>query len=112
MSRREKGIATLLAAILTALWLFFTPGCPIRNATGIPCPGCGMSRAWLAVLRLDVPEAFRCHPMFWAVPVFFWLFWKDFRPFRRRWRNAAAVILLTAGLVVCWLIRLKLHLIV
>lgn len=111
MSRKEKEIVTLLAACLTVLWLIFTPGCPIRNATGIPCPGCGMSRAWLAVLGLDFPEAFRYHPMFWALPVLFWLFWKDFKPFRRRWANITVVMALGVGLTACWLIRLRLHLI-
>ncbi|MCI8515850.1 MAG: DUF2752 domain-containing protein [Hungatella sp.] len=52
-------------------------GCPIRWGTGVPCPGCGLSRAGLALLRLDVPSAFTYHPMFWAVPllgVFGWLY--------------------------------------
>ena len=38
--------------------------CPIRFLTGISCPGCGMSRAWLAVLRWDWPTAFAFHPLF------------------------------------------------
>lgn len=39
--------------------------CPIRFLTGVSCAGCGMSRAWLAVLRLDLVQAFRFHPLFW-----------------------------------------------
>lgn len=44
-------------------------GCPIRWLTGIPCPGCGLSRAYLALLRGDLAGAFAFHPLFWAVPV-------------------------------------------
>lgn len=39
--------------------------CPIRFATGISCAGCGMSRAWLCLLRLDMAGAFAYHPLFW-----------------------------------------------
>ena len=39
--------------------------CPIRFLTGISCAGCGMSRAWLAVARLDLSAAFYYHPLFW-----------------------------------------------
>ena len=44
--------------------------CPILFLTGVSCAGCGMSRAWLALLRLDLPAAFYFHPLFWLpVPV-------------------------------------------
>ena len=46
-------------------------GCIFRLMTGIPCPGCGMTRAWLAALRLDYAAAFAYHPLFWVVPIAF-----------------------------------------
>lgn len=39
--------------------------CPIRYLTGISCPGCGMSRAWLSLLRLDPAGAWAYHPLYW-----------------------------------------------
>lgn len=39
--------------------------CPIRFLTGISCAGCGMSRAWRALLRLDLAQAAAYHPLFW-----------------------------------------------
>lgn len=39
--------------------------CPIKYLTGISCPGCGMSRAWLSVLRLDFGAARGFHPLYW-----------------------------------------------
>lgn len=39
--------------------------CPILFLTGISCAGCGMSRAWMALLRLNVSAAFHYHPLFW-----------------------------------------------
>lgn len=111
MSRREKWTFLAIGLVLLGVWLVFQPGCPFRNLTGVPCPGCGMSRAWLRALRLDLAGAFSLHPMFWSVPVFFWLFWRDFRPFRRRWQNFALLFLLTAGLMVCYGYRMYFQLI-
>jgi Protein of unknown function (DUF2752) len=36
--------------------------CPIRRATGYPCPTCGMVRSWHSVARLDPVQAVRDHP--------------------------------------------------
>lgn len=80
--------------------------CVIRTLTGLPCPMCGMSRAWLAALRLDFLAAFRYHPMFWSVPVLllWWLF--DGRLFRRQWMNHGLLGLMLAGMAVCYLVRI------
>ena len=43
--------------------------CPIKFITGISCAGCGMSRAWMAFLQLDIAKAFAYHPLFWLVPI-------------------------------------------
>jgi hypothetical protein len=41
-----------------------TGGCLFRTVTHIPCPGCGMTHAFLAAFRLDFADAFRWHPLF------------------------------------------------
>lgn len=62
-------------AALAAIALFYAAlesmgiTCPIRYVTGISCPGCGMSRAWLSLLRLDWAGAFAFHPLFWTPPL-------------------------------------------
>lgn len=106
MEKRKWLFAALLGGLL-ALWLVFEPGCMIRSLTGIPCPGCGMSRAWLSALKLDFAAAFRCHPLFWTVPVVGWLMWKEFRPFHKLWINIALTAALTLALLGCWLWRLN-----
>ena len=44
-------------------------GCPIKFLTGISCPGCGMTRAWLSFLSLRPDLAFAYHPLFWMAPL-------------------------------------------
>lgn len=45
--------------------------CPILYLTGVSCAGCGMSRAWLSLLHLDVAGAIHYHPLFWLPAVAF-----------------------------------------
>ena len=42
--------------------------CPLRRIWGISCFGCGMSRGFLAILRLDFSAAFEAHVL--SVPLF------------------------------------------
>ena len=53
---------TLCAVILSYHLLTWFTGCPFRFFFGISCPGCGMTRALLAALRLDFAAAFSYHP--------------------------------------------------
>ena len=55
-------------ALLLFLWRQLQLPCPVRSIIGIPCPGCGLTRACLAALHLDFSAAFAWHPMFWCVP--------------------------------------------
>jgi len=35
--------------------------CPLKAATGIPCPGCGLTRACVSLLRGDFATSFGAH---------------------------------------------------
>ncbi len=56
--------AILAVVLVYAIFHITGIGCPVRYATGISCPGCGMTRAWLSLLRLDFAGAFYYHPLF------------------------------------------------
>lgn len=66
----KSGIEALaaIAALCFAMFLLDIP-CPIKWFTGVSCPGCGMTRAWLRVLHFDFHGAWGFHPLFWIVPV-------------------------------------------
>ena len=56
----------ILVAALVALYVFV--GCPLKQLFGISCPGCGMTRALLALFSFDISAAVRYHPMVLALP--------------------------------------------
>lgn len=106
-TRRGKCLFLGLLALLIVMWLWLEPGCWFRSVTGIPCPGCGMSRAWLAALRGDLAAALGYHPMFWSIPIVLWLGWHEFRPFRSRTVNLLLTGGITAAFLAVYLIRLS-----
>ncbi len=65
----QRGLARriswlLLLALLSILLLQLEYSvCPFANLTGHPCPGCGMTRAGLALLHLDMAHAVALHPL-------------------------------------------------
>jgi hypothetical protein len=62
------------AVLLGGLYFLEVPTCPARRLLGVPCPGCGLTRATAAVLQLDWSTAFALHPMvFVALPLLGWL---------------------------------------
>lgn len=96
----------LLVCGVLLFWVAMGWPCTFRSVTGIPCPGCGLSRAWLAALRLDFTAAFAYHPMFWAIPMLAVYALFDGRIFRRRWLNNGILAILLGGIAVCYVIRI------
>lgn len=92
---------------LAGLAVLFHYQCPILRLTGIICPGCGMSRAWLAVLHLDFEQAFYYNPVFWFIPVIMLFILFDFRLFKKRMLNIFAVSLLSMVVMTSYIVRLS-----
>ena len=104
-----KAAYCLVAAASICLLLVYTAlglPCPVQAFWDIPCPGCGMTRAWRAALQLDLPRAFALHPMFWAVvPVFLALI-RGGKLTGRRKPDTYLLLGLLTGFVICYRVRL------
>ena len=69
MKKIKDAILTILAVAFVYTIFYITGiGCPIKFLTGVSCMGCGMTRAYLSLLRLDIAGAFRYHPLF-PIPI-------------------------------------------
>ena len=58
------GLAAAAAALVLLAKVGLGIGCPLYQLTGLQCPGCGNSRAAMALLRLDFAASFSYNPLF------------------------------------------------
>ena len=93
--------------------------CPFFKVTGLPCPGCGLTRACLLLLQGDVPAAMRFHAF---APVFVVLISMMTiatvlpktvtEPFIQKAelleRKTGVTLIIFSGLILYWLARLLL----
>ena len=93
------------ALFVFLLWYHRVP-CFVLSLTGLPCAGCGMTRAWLSVLRLDFAAAFLYNPLFWSVPILYaYILW-DGHPFPHYKVNRWGLVLLLIAFGVLGVMRL------
>jgi hypothetical protein len=62
--------AALLRLDLPGLGLF---ACPLRAATGVPCPGCGATHAFVLLAHGDLAGALFASPLWACVALGLWL---------------------------------------
>ncbi|MCI8497293.1 MAG: DUF2752 domain-containing protein [Clostridiales bacterium] len=100
-------VLILIGAAVLVLLSLRSP-CIVRESMGIPCPGCGMTRAALSFLRGDFAEVNRWHPMFWGLfPLFGYLIACIFFRKLRKW-VWIPILVFGIAMVLCWIIRMAL----
>ena len=108
---------TLVGAVLGAALLLNVPLCPFALITRHPCPGCGLTRATLALAQGHVHEALQFHPLSLIIaPLVIAAFSYNAVTYvlRGRWFSAEAVqgrvvtglgIALGAAVIIVWIAR-------
>lgn len=106
--RRSGLLAGLTAYFALVLWLFPRWGlrCVFLDFLGFPCPGCGMTRAFFSLLRLDFAAAWGYHPLVFAMPYVMAYVLFDLRPPRLHRRILAAI---GAAALIHWTVVLFQH---
>ena len=103
MSEKKKLLIAYLIFILvgtffTIISLFKSSSmCMFYNYTSIPCPACGMTRAFKSLLSFDIMNAFWYHPLFPLVLLFPYIFVK---------MNKRLIFIVGGIFIITWIIRL------
>lgn len=89
---------------------FFHAVCLSRVLIGLPCPGCGLTRAGLLFLQGHFIESFRVHPLFVLIPAgcVLGLYERYFSVGTRRYFTAYVLLILIL-LIILYMIRMKLY---
>ena len=75
--------------------------CPMVMVTGLPCPGCGLTRAGFALLRLDLAGAYRIHPFIYPIAGYIAVFgWNRYIMGRRMGKKLKAGLTVLMVLVI------------
>ena len=96
------------AAFMVSVIILYASGigCMWRYFFGIRCLGCGMTSAYLALMRFDIRAAFRCHPMFWSVPIILWYILFDGNPLKNKLINNALIACIGAGFLISYIVNM------
>lgn len=98
-AKKKKIIVMHLFFAIVLIWMAFFWKCPSKVLFGIPCPGCGLTRAHKAALQLNFKEAFSYHPLFpVAIPTLLYLIHYRVLPWRLpRWAEWVLGILIAVS---------------
>lgn len=67
----KNGASKLIISLGCGILILMMDGnlCVFKGIIGLPCPGCGLTRAILSLLRFDLKNAFFYHPLFLIPPL-------------------------------------------
>ena len=100
MKKRLLWALGIFAVLLTA-WL----GCPLYELTGLTCPLCGTTRAFISLFRGQLRTAFLCQPLFPLIPFGVAAVALLYGPMKRKRWLTGAVIALAAALFLMNILR-------
>ena len=104
---RSKLLLTFGYLLLITILSMLKVPCLFKHFLSIPCPGCGMTRALLSVLRFDFAAAFQYHPMFWSLPILYLYFLSDNGIFHKKLWDTLLLCVIGIGFLLNWLTNLR-----
>ena len=105
---KNNKVALLIVLAVVVLSMVSGKGvCYVRNRTGMPCPGCGMTRSFWYILQGELAKACQMHPFAYGWIGMAVIFFVDRYVIQKKevlWR--VALVMLCAGMVVFYVYRL------
>ena len=71
--KADKKELIIISSALGFLFILAVLGiydCPLDRIFGIPCPLCGITRAFVSLIKADIPSAFFYHPLWPVIAVY------------------------------------------
>jgi len=87
-------VLTLLVLFYLLVWLPLTHigiPCPVLAVTGFYCPGCGMTRAAISLLHLDIYQSFRYNALLFFIPPLYGIY---HLANKYKWKKSSGTIML------------------
>ena len=103
---KEKLMLLFLYAAIILTAFFLGLPCVWQFLFGIPCPGCGMTRAVFSLLRFDIRGAAFLHPMVFFLPLLFLYYLYDGRLFANRKIDRLLLWTIAFGFLAQWVWKL------
>lgn len=110
MKKAVKNLSLLMLLLVFCAAVGITVGCPLKRIFGIPCPGCGMTRACLSMLSFNFKEMLFFHPLAPLVPFMGAVFvFKDTAIGSRIWNCTPFLAALLIAVLLTYIIRMVLY---
>lgn len=105
----KENIVIILVLLIYVLicFIFDFKNCPFALITGLPCPGCGITRAIYCVIKLDFLSAFNYHPLVFILPfIVIICIFKDAKYIKNIYQNKIFWIFLLGLVCITYILRL------
>lgn len=76
MNRLKNGLILFILISFLSLIAIMPVACVFKTVTGISCPACGMTRAFVSILHFDFLDA--CYQNLLSIPLFLFLVFSAF----------------------------------
>jgi len=110
MRKSKEKSSKIILLVLLIVYFFvaysvmnhYNISCVFKEIFGVPCPGCGMTRAFLSLMKLDIYGAFRHNIVIFFIPyVFMYVFFN----FKHKIHNVFLSII-AAITIINWAIKI------
>jgi hypothetical protein len=109
---RKRNLIALAGAVAAVIVIaeFCGSVCFFKSVYGLPCPGCGLTRALLALAGGEIASALRLHPLAPLVPFLGLVaLFRNTVPFQALYHSASFWAACAACFIAVWAVRMILY---